>query len=161
MQPLRPRLACQSRIGVDECSREIYREWGACQHFELYDDVSLVLQQLADAGYRIGLITKADLITRDIPLFQEIGRRHYLSLVLTITTLDRDPLRSKRPETGRDSVVRSGVFGEPLDDAAAAGHRLEALAGEGHGGAVPGDRRGLSESIDDTREAVFPLLGAT
>jgi HAD superfamily hydrolase (TIGR01549 family) len=42
---------------VDECSREIYREWGACQHFELYDDVSPVLQQLAAAGYRIGLIS--------------------------------------------------------------------------------------------------------
>ena len=42
---------------VDECSREIYREWGACHHFELYDDVSPVLQQLADAGFRIGLIS--------------------------------------------------------------------------------------------------------
>jgi putative hydrolase of the HAD superfamily len=42
---------------VDECSREIYREWAACQHFELYDDVSPVLQQLADAGLRIGLIS--------------------------------------------------------------------------------------------------------
>lgn len=42
---------------VDECSREIYREWAACQHFELYEDVSPVLQQLADAGLRIGLIS--------------------------------------------------------------------------------------------------------
>jgi putative hydrolase of the HAD superfamily len=42
---------------VDECSREIYREWAACQHFELYDDVPLVLRQLADSGLRIGLIS--------------------------------------------------------------------------------------------------------
>ncbi len=42
---------------IDECSREIYREWAACQHFELYDDVPLVLRQLADAGIRIGLIS--------------------------------------------------------------------------------------------------------
>lgn len=42
---------------VDECSREIYREWAACQHFELYDDVPAVLRQLADAGLRIGLIS--------------------------------------------------------------------------------------------------------
>ncbi len=42
---------------VDDCSREIYREWAACQHFELYDDVPAVLQQLADAGLRIGLIS--------------------------------------------------------------------------------------------------------
>ena len=42
---------------IDECSREIYREWAACQHFELYDDVPPVLRQLADAGIRIGLIS--------------------------------------------------------------------------------------------------------
>ena len=42
---------------IDECSREIYREWAACQHFELYDDVPSVLRQLADAGVRIGLIS--------------------------------------------------------------------------------------------------------
>ena len=33
------------------------REWAACQHFELYDDVPAVLRQLADAGLRIGLIS--------------------------------------------------------------------------------------------------------
>ena len=42
---------------VDACSREIYREWAACQHFELYDDVPGVLRQLAAAGFRIGLIS--------------------------------------------------------------------------------------------------------
>jgi HAD superfamily hydrolase (TIGR01549 family) len=42
---------------VDDCSREIYREWAACQHFELYDDVAPVLQQLSEAGLRIGLIS--------------------------------------------------------------------------------------------------------
>ena len=42
---------------VDECLREIYREWAACQHFEMYDEVPAVLQQLADAGLRIGLIS--------------------------------------------------------------------------------------------------------
>ena len=42
---------------IDECSREIYREWAACQHFELYEDVPAVMKQLADAGLRIGLIS--------------------------------------------------------------------------------------------------------
>jgi HAD superfamily hydrolase (TIGR01549 family) len=42
---------------IDECSREIYREWAACQHFELYDDVPAVMRQLADSGLRIGLIS--------------------------------------------------------------------------------------------------------
>ena len=42
---------------VDACSREIYDEWAACQHFELYDDVPAVLRALAGAGIRIGLIS--------------------------------------------------------------------------------------------------------
>ena len=42
---------------VDDCSREIYEEWAACHHFELYDDVAGVLRTLAEAGIRIGLIS--------------------------------------------------------------------------------------------------------
>jgi putative hydrolase of the HAD superfamily len=42
---------------IDACSREIYAEWAACQHFELYDDVPDVLRRLASAGLRIGLIS--------------------------------------------------------------------------------------------------------
>ncbi len=39
------------------CAREIYDEWAACQHFELYDDVPDVLQRLTASGIRIGLIS--------------------------------------------------------------------------------------------------------
>src|SRR4051812_15505794 len=42
---------------VDDCSREIYIEWAACQHFEMYEDVPAVLRQIAQAGLRIGLIS--------------------------------------------------------------------------------------------------------
>ena len=42
---------------VDAASREIYDEWAACQHFEMYDDVRSVLRELATAGIRIGLIS--------------------------------------------------------------------------------------------------------
>jgi HAD superfamily hydrolase (TIGR01549 family) len=42
---------------VDDCSREIYREWAACQHFEMYEDVPAVLRQISEAGLRIGLIS--------------------------------------------------------------------------------------------------------
>lgn len=44
---------------LDACAREIYREWAACQHFELYDDVPEVLQRLAAAGVRIGLVSNS------------------------------------------------------------------------------------------------------
>ncbi len=42
---------------LDACAREIYEEWAACQHFELYDDVPDVLRELTAAGIRIGLIS--------------------------------------------------------------------------------------------------------
>ena len=44
---------------VDACAREIYTEWAANQHFELYDDVPGVLHHLNDAGIRVGLISNS------------------------------------------------------------------------------------------------------
>jgi putative hydrolase of the HAD superfamily len=44
---------------VDPCAREIYAEWAACHHFELYDEVPAVLRDLAGAGLRIGLISNS------------------------------------------------------------------------------------------------------
>src|SRR5262249_29265707 len=43
--------------GLDACAREIYEEWAACQHFELYDEVPDVLRSLTSSGIRIGLIS--------------------------------------------------------------------------------------------------------
>ena len=44
---------------LDACAREIYAEWAACRHFELYDDVVPVLQLLARDGIRVGLISNS------------------------------------------------------------------------------------------------------
>jgi HAD superfamily hydrolase (TIGR01549 family) len=44
---------------LDDCARDIYEEWAACQHFELYDEVPHVLRQIAAAGVRIGLISNS------------------------------------------------------------------------------------------------------
>ena len=44
---------------IDECAREIYTEWAACQHFELYDEVPAALRTLASAGIRVGLISNS------------------------------------------------------------------------------------------------------
>jgi putative hydrolase of the HAD superfamily len=44
---------------LDACAQEIYREWAACRHFELYDDVPETLRELAAAGVRIGLISNS------------------------------------------------------------------------------------------------------
>jgi HAD superfamily hydrolase (TIGR01662 family) len=45
--------------GLDACAREIYTEWAANHHFELYDDVPAVLRQLTSAGVRLGLISNS------------------------------------------------------------------------------------------------------
>ena len=44
---------------LDACAREIYAEWAACQHFELYEEVPGVLRGLVAAGFRIGLISNS------------------------------------------------------------------------------------------------------
>jgi HAD superfamily hydrolase (TIGR01549 family) len=44
---------------VDACAEEIYAEWAACCHFELYDDVPATLRQIARQGLRIGLISNS------------------------------------------------------------------------------------------------------
>ena len=69
-----------------------------------------ILELLAqNSGYRIGLITKSDLITRDIDIFQEINRRNYLTLVVTITTLDRDLARLLEPLAPRPDLRLNAV----------------------------------------------------
>jgi putative hydrolase of the HAD superfamily len=44
---------------VGECAREIYAEWAACHHFELYDDVPAALGSLKASGVRVGLISNS------------------------------------------------------------------------------------------------------
>jgi putative hydrolase of the HAD superfamily len=44
---------------VEACAREIYAEWAACRHFELYEEVPVVLGGLAASGIRIGLISNS------------------------------------------------------------------------------------------------------
>jgi putative hydrolase of the HAD superfamily len=48
---------CGERI--DACAEEIYAEWAACHHFELYDDVTPMLRELATRGIRVGLISNS------------------------------------------------------------------------------------------------------
>ena len=44
---------------LDACATEIVREWAACQHFYLYDDVTPVLQELSARGLKVGLISNS------------------------------------------------------------------------------------------------------
>jgi HAD superfamily hydrolase (TIGR01662 family) len=53
--------------GVARAAREIYDEWSACHHFELYEDVPAVLRELHGAGMKIGLISNTQ---RSLTAFQ-------------------------------------------------------------------------------------------
>ena len=61
------------------------------------------------SGFEIGLITKSDLITRDLELLKEVSRRHRLTLVLTITTLDADLARLLEPLAPRPDLRLAAV----------------------------------------------------
>jgi HAD superfamily hydrolase (TIGR01509 family) len=52
---------------VDACAEEIYREWAACRHFELYDDVLPTLRALRGRGCLLGLISNTH---RSLEAFQ-------------------------------------------------------------------------------------------
>jgi len=69
-----------------------------------------ILELLAQsAGYHIGLVTKSDLVSRDIDIFQEISRRNYLTLVITITTLDSELARLLEPLAPRPDLRLGAV----------------------------------------------------
>ncbi len=44
---------------LDACAEEIYAEWAACRHFELYDDVTPALRDLVSRGIQVGLISNS------------------------------------------------------------------------------------------------------
>jgi putative hydrolase of the HAD superfamily len=53
--------------GVERAAREIYDEWSACHHFEMYEDVPDVLRALHASGLKIGLISNTQ---RSLAAFQ-------------------------------------------------------------------------------------------
>lgn len=52
---------------IDACALEIYREWAACRHFSLYDDVVPALESLHGRGLQLGLISNTH---RSLDAFQ-------------------------------------------------------------------------------------------
>jgi HAD superfamily hydrolase (TIGR01509 family) len=44
---------------LDACAREVYAEWAACHHFELYAEVPGVLRELSRTGVRVGLVSNS------------------------------------------------------------------------------------------------------
>jgi len=78
------------------------------------------------SGFRLGIVTKSALITRDIELLQQIAARHQLTVHLTVTTMNaklarlleprapRPDLRMQTVARLREAGLRTGVLCSPL-----------------------------------------------
>jgi DNA repair photolyase len=62
-----------------------------------------------ERGWHIGIITKSDLIARDIDLFREIARANVFHATLTITTLDAKLARLLEPRAPRPELRLEAV----------------------------------------------------
>lgn len=60
-------------------------------------------------GLRLGITTKSDLLTRDLDLLQEVSRRHYLMIAVTVTTLDPHLARLLEPMAPRPDLRLAAV----------------------------------------------------
>src|SRR5215469_3996501 len=61
------------------------------------------------SGYRLGIVTKSRLITRDIDLLKEITRRNHLVVHITITTPDAALARTLEPRAPRPDLRLAAV----------------------------------------------------
>jgi DNA repair photolyase len=62
-----------------------------------------------ERGWHVGLITKSDLILRDVDLLREIARANVLSISLTITTLSEKLARLLEPRAPRPGLRLDAV----------------------------------------------------
>ena len=60
-------------------------------------------------GFSLGIITKSNLVLRDLELLKEVARRNYISVSLTITTLDIDLARILEPRAPRPDLRMEAV----------------------------------------------------
>jgi DNA repair photolyase len=78
------------------------------------------------SGFRLGITTKSQLVARDIDVLQEITRRHFLTVSMTVTTVDADLARALEPMAPRPDLrlkavrkltsngIRATVFSAPV-----------------------------------------------
>jgi DNA repair photolyase len=69
-----------------------------------------ILQVFAkERGWHLGIVTKSDLVTRDLDLLSEIARRNVLSVNMTITTTDEKLARLLEPRAPRPQLRLQAV----------------------------------------------------
>jgi len=69
-----------------------------------------ILQAFAQtSGFRLGITTKSQLVARDIDVLQEVARRHFLTISMTVTTADTALARAIEPMAPRPDLRLSAV----------------------------------------------------
>ena len=92
-----------------------------------YEVTRVILEEFArHQGFELGIVTKSNLIVRDIPVLQQIARHNQLSINMTITTLDVELARLLEPRAPRpdlrlgavrqlrDAGIRVGISCSPV-----------------------------------------------
>jgi HAD superfamily hydrolase (TIGR01549 family) len=103
---------------LTECSWNIYNEWAACHHFELYDDVPEVLRALHDEGVTLGLISNTH---RPLDAFAE----HFAlaELITVALSSSEHGFMKPHPSIFEAALQQAGV--ESAADAMMVGDSLE------------------------------------
>lgn len=92
-----------------------------------YEATRAILEEFArHRGFELGIVTKSNLIIRDIDLLQEVAKNHALSVHITITTLNielarileprapRPDLRLEALRRLREAGINAGVSASPV-----------------------------------------------
>ena len=70
---------------------------------------SLLAEFARHHGLRLGLVTKSNLVVRDLELLQEIAQHNRLSIMMTVTTLDVELARLLEPRAPRPDLRLKAV----------------------------------------------------
>src|SRR5438477_5273691 len=92
-----------------------------------YEVTRVILEEFArHQGFELGIVTKSNLIVRDVPVLRQIARHNQLSINMTITTLDVELARLLEPRAPcpdlrldavrqlRDAGIRVGISCSPV-----------------------------------------------
>lgn len=140
---------------LDACAEEIYAEWAACEHFEMYDDVLPTLQVLAGRGIRVGLISNAH---RCLDAFQE----HFqlVGLIAGAVSSSAHGYLKPHPSIFHSALALLGVHaGESVMVGDSPSHDVDGARRVGmHGVLVERDPRGTGASVADDVPVIHDLL---
>jgi DNA repair photolyase len=75
-----------------------------------YEVTRAILEEFArHRGYELGIVTKSNLIVRDLELLQDVAKTNRLSVHVTVTTLDVDLARILEPRAPRPDLRMDAV----------------------------------------------------